>query len=239
MMKRSDGRVYDELRKTVICKDYIVHAEGSVFIEMGNTRVVCTASLEGKVPKFLQGTGRGWITAEYAMLPRSTAVRMIREATLGRQGGRTLEIQRLIGRSLRAVTNLELLGESTVWIDCDVIQADGGTRSAAITGAFVALYDAFRRMIDAGRLKEMPLVDFVAAVSVGMVDGVPLLDLSFEEDSRAEVDMNVVMTGSGKLIEIQGTAEKKPFTREELEALLRLAEKGIAELVALQKQALL
>jgi ribonuclease PH len=206
---------------------------------MGDTRVVCTATLENKVPRHLQGKGRGWVTAEYAMLPRATPMRTMREATQGRQGGRTLEIQRLIGRSLRAVTNLELLGEQTLWMDCDVIQADGGTRTASITGSFIALYEAFRHMVDQKRLPEMPLSDFVAAVSVGIVDGVPLLDLDFEEDSHAEVDMNVVMTGSGRIIEVQGTAEKTPFTREELEALLDLAGKGIEELVSMQRKALL
>ncbi len=238
-MIREDGRAPDQLRKTVILKDYLPHAEGSVFIEIGNTKVICTATLEPRVPKFLQGSGKGWITAEYAMLPRSTAVRMVRESTVGRPGGRTLEIQRMIGRSLRAVTNLELLGEQTIWVDCDVIQADGGTRSAAITGAFVALYQAFTRMIDQRKLKEMPLNDFVAAVSVGIVEGIPILDLNFGEDSQAEVDMNVVMTGDGRFIEIQGTAEKKSFTRQELDILLELASKGVQELIAMQRQVLL
>ncbi len=237
-MQRKGGRATDQLRETIIRRDYIPHAEGSVLIEMGSTRVVCTATVENKVPRWLQGKGKGWITAEYSMLPRATPERTVREATQGRPGGRTLEIQRLIGRSLRAVSDLEMLGDQTIWIDCDVIQADGGTRTASITGAFIALYDAFRRMVDQKRLPEMPLSDFVAAVSVGIVGGVPLLDLDFEEDSGAEVDMNVVMTGSGRIIEVQGTAEKTPFTREELDALLDLARKGIEELVALQRRAL-
>ncbi len=238
-MKRKDGRAPDELRKTTITRGYIPHAEGSVLIEMGDTRVVCTATLENKVPRFLQGQGKGWVTAEYGMLPRSTPTRMNREASGGRQGGRTLEIQRLIGRSLRAVTNTEIMGEQTIWIDCDVIQADGGTRTASITGSFIALYDAFSFMVDKRRLKEMPLGDFVAAISVGIVGGVPLLDLDFEEDSGADVDMNVIMTGAGKIIEVQGTAEKTPFTREELDAMLALAGKGIDELIALQRKVLL
>ncbi len=238
-MKRRDGRAPDALRNTVITRDYIPHAEGSVLIEMGDTRVVCTATLENKVPRFLQGSGKGWVTAEYGMLPRSTPIRMMREASGGKQGGRTLEIQRLIGRSLRAVSNTELMGEQTIWIDCDVIQADGGTRTASITGSFIALYDAFRKMVDKRRLKEMPLADFVAAISVGIVDGVPLLDLDFAEDSGADVDMNVIMTGTGKIIEVQGTAEKTPFSRDELDAMLALATKGIEELVALQRKVLL
>jgi len=237
-MQRKDGRAPDQLRETVIRRDYIAHAEGSVLIEMGATRVVCTATVENRVPRWLQGKGKGWITAEYSMLPRATPERTLREAIQGRQGGRTLEIQRLIGRSLRAVSDLEMLGEQTIWIDCDVIQADGGTRTASITGSFIALYDAFRRLVDQKRLPEMPLSDFVAAVSVGIVDGVPLLDLDFAEDSGAEVDMNVVMTGSGRIIEVQGTAEKTPFTREELNALLDLAGKGIQELITLQRRAL-
>ncbi len=238
-MKRKDDRAPDALRETTITRGYIPHAEGSVLIEMGGTRVVCTATLENKVPRFLQGQGKGWITAEYGMLPRSTPTRMLREANAGRQGGRTLEIQRLIGRSLRAVSNTDVMGEQTIWIDCDVIQADGGTRTASITGSFVALYDAFSKMVDMRRLKEMPLNDFVAAVSVGIVEGVPLLDLDFPEDSRADVDMNVIMTGSSKLIEVQGTAEKAPFTRQELDSLMDLASKGIEELIALQRRVLL
>lgn len=237
-MRRKGGREPDQLRETSIHRDYIAHAEGSVLIEMGATRVICTATVENKVPRWLQGKGKGWITAEYSMLPRATPERTIREATQGRQMGRTLEIQRLIGRSLRAVSDLDMLGEQTIWIDCDVIQADGGTRTASITGSFIALYDALRRLVDQKRLPEMPLSDFVAAVSVGIVGGVPLLDLDFEEDSGAEVDMNVVMTGNGRIIEVQGTAERNPFTREELNTLLDLAGKGIEELVALQRRAL-
>jgi ribonuclease PH len=238
-MKRRDGRASDALRNTVITRGYIPHAEGSVLIEMGDTRVVCTATLDNKVPRFLQGSGKGWVTAEYGMLPRSTPTRMLREANTGRQGGRTLEIQRLIGRSLRAVSNMEMMGEQTIWIDCDVIQADGGTRTASITGAFIALYDAYSKMVDMRRLKEMPLNDFVAAISVGIVEGVPLLDLDFPEDSHADVDMNVIMTGTGKIIEVQGTAEKIPFSRQELDTLMDLAAKGIDELIALQRKVLL
>jgi ribonuclease PH len=217
----------------------MAHAEGSALVEMGNTRVVCTATLEFKVPQFLRGSGRGWITAEYGMLPRSTRERMNRESVVGRQGGRTLEIQRLIGRSLRAVTDMEALDEYTIWVDCDVIQADGGTRTAAINGAYVALHEAFRRLVDEGRLKEVPLTDAVAAVSVGIVDGVPLLDLDFDEDASAEVDMNVVMTGKGDLVEVQGTAEKRPFSRRELEELLELAHVGIGKILGLQRAVLL
>jgi ribonuclease PH len=221
-----------------IVRGYMAHAEGSALVEMGNTRVVCTATLEFKVPQFLRGSGRGWITAEYGMLPRSTRERMSRESVVGRQGGRTLEIQRLIGRSLRAVTDMEALDEFTIWVDCDVIQADGGTRTAAINGAYVALYEAFRRLVDEGRLKEIPLADAVAAASVGIVEGVPLLDLDFDEDASAEVDMNVVMTGKGDLVEIQGTAEKRPFTRNELEELLELAHTGIGKILRLQRTVL-
>ncbi|MDI6873223.1 ribonuclease PH [Candidatus Solincola sp.] len=238
-MVRRDGRRPDQLRPTRIIRGYMAHAEGSALVEMGNTRVVCTATLEFKVPQFLRGSGRGWITAEYGMLPRSTRERMNRESVVGRQGGRTLEIQRLIGRSLRAVTDMEALDEYTIWVDCDVIQADGGTRTAAINGAYVALHEAFRRLVDEGRLKEVPLTDAVAAVSVGIVDGVPLLDLDFDEDASAEVDMNVVMTGKGDLVEVQGTAEKRPFSRRELEELLELAHVGIGKILGLQRAVLL
>ena len=237
-MARRDGRKPDELRPLKIVRDCMLHAEGSACLEMGSTRVLCTASLEYKVPQFLRGSGRGWVTAEYGMLPRSTQDRMNRESVSGRQGGRTLEIQRLIGRSLRAVTDMEVLKECTIWMDCDVIQADGGTRTAAINGAYVALYDAFRRMVEEKKLAEVPLKEAVAAVSVGIVDGVPLLDLDFEEDAAAEVDMNVVMTGSGNLVELQGTAEKRAFSREELDAVLDLARQGIEQLVWLQNKAL-
>jgi ribonuclease PH len=238
-MARRDGRKPEELRRIKIIRNYSMYAEGSAYIEMGNTVLVCTASLEYKVPQFLRRSGRGWVTAEYGMLPRSTRERMNRESTSGRQGGRTLEIQRLIGRSLRAVVDLEVLNEYTIWVDCDVIQADGGTRTAAINGAYVALYDAFHRLMEDKKLPEMPLTDFVAAVSVGIVAGKPLLDLDFEEDSGAEVDMNVVMTGGGSLVELQGTAEKRTFTREELDEVLNLAQGGIEQVIALQRKALL
>ncbi len=237
-MTRADGRKPDELRPVNAVLDYMTFADGSVFLEVGNTRVICTASQDFRVPQFLRGTGKGWVTAEYAMLPRSTEVRTAREAALGRQGGRTLEIQRLIGRSLRAVTNLEALGEQSIWIDCDVIQADGGTRTAAITGAFMALYQCFKRMVDENKMKEIPLTEFLAAVSVGMVGGTTVLDLDFREDSNADVDMNVVMTGSGRIIEIQGTAEGNPFTEDELGGMLTLARKGINELIAMQRRSL-
>jgi len=238
MMARRDGRKADQLRRLKIVRGCNVHAEGSTCIEMGDTKVVCTASLEYKVPQFLRGSGRGWVTAEYGMLPRSTRERMNRESVAGKQVGRTLEIQRLIGRSLRAVTDLEALKEYTIWMDCDVIQADGGTRTAAINGAYLALYDAFRRMVENKKLPEIPFRDSVAAVSVGIVDGVPLLDLDFEEDERAEVDMNMVMTGAGSLVEVQGTGEKRAFTREELTAVLDLAQQGIEKVAWLQNQAI-
>jgi ribonuclease PH len=237
-MSRRDGRKPDEMRRMKITRNYIAHAEGSACVEMGKTIVVCTASLEFKVPQFLRGSGRGWVTAEYGMLPRSTQERMNRESVSGRQGGRTLEIQRMIGRSLRAVTDLEAMKEYTVWLDCDVIQADGGTRTAAINGAYVALYDAFRRMVAEKRLQEVPLTGAVAAMSVGIVGGVPLLDLDFEEDAGAEVDMNVVMTSSGDMVELQGTAEKRAFSRGELDAVLDLAQEGIDKVVWLQNRAL-
>jgi ribonuclease PH len=235
-MLRRDGRKPESLRNIKITRDFNMYAEGSAYIEMGKTQVACTASLEYKVPQFLRGSGRGWVTAEYGMLPRSTRERMNRESTSGRPGGRTLEIQRLIGRSLRAVSDLNALSEYTIWVDCDVIQADGGTRTAAINAAYVALYDAFRFMVDGKKLTEIPLNDFVAAVSVGIVDGKLLLDLDFEEDSRAEVDMNVVMTGSGTLVELQGTAEKRTFTRDELDEVLNLAQSGIERIVSLQRK---
>ncbi len=238
-MVRKDGRQPDQLRPMRIVRGYISHAEGSALVEMGKTRVVCTATLEFRVPQFLRGSGRGWVTAEYGMLPRSTRERMNRESVVGRQGGRTLEIQRLIGRSLRAVTDMEALDEYTIWVDCDVIQADGGTRTAAINGAYVALHEAFRRLVDEGRLREIPLTDAVAAVSVGIVDGVPLLDLDFDEDAAAEVDMNVVMTGKGDLVEVQGTAEKRPFTAWELEKMLDLARRGVERVLGLQRAVLL
>ena len=231
---RKDGRRADEIRPVVITRDYLRHPKGSVLIEMGDTRVICAASVEEGVPPFLKNTGRGWLTAEYAMIPSSTHERSVRESSRGKVGGRTHEIQRLIGRALRAVTDLTAFGERTIHIDCDVIQADGGTRTASITGAFVALVDAFRRLRAEGIVDRMPVRDFVSAVSVGLVDGRMLLDLQYEEDSRAEVDMNIVMTRGGLFIEVQGTAEGAPFTRERLEGLTDLAATGIAMLT--QKQ---
>jgi ribonuclease PH len=238
-MARTDGRKPEELRPMRIRRGCNMYAEGSAEIEMGRTKVICTASFEYKLPQFLRGSGRGWVTGEYGMLPRSTKERMNREASMGRQGGRTLEIQRLIGRSLRAVTDMNALGEYTIWVDCDVIQADGGTRTAAINGAYVALYDAFRKLVEDRKLPEVPLSDFVAAISVGIVDGKPMLDLDFEEDVNAEVDMNIVMTGSGNLVELQGTAEKRCFDRQELDEILDLARNGIEHIVALQRKSLM
>jgi ribonuclease PH len=235
---RHDGRTFDQLRKTTITPDYIKNADGSVLMEMGDTRVICTASLEEKVPPFLKNTGQGWLTSEYGMLPRSTSSRVSREATQGRQSGRTQEIQRLVGRALRAVTNLHALGERTIWIDCDVLQADGGTRTASITGGYVALVLAFYRLVEEKLLNHLPLRDYVAAVSVGIVNQRPLLDLNFPEDSRADVDMNIVCTGEGHFVEIQGTAEKRPFVDGDLQEMLRLGNKGIRELVRLQHKAL-
>lgn len=235
---RHSQRAADALREVRITRHYTRHAEGSVLIEFGDTKVICTASVDESVPPFLRGTGKGWVTAEYGMLPRSTHSRMRREAASGKQSGRTQEIQRLIGRSLRAVVDLEKLGERQIQIDCDVIQADGGTRTASITGAFIALSDAITALMAAGKLAANPLRDHIAAISVGIVGGVPLLDLDYPEDSACETDMNVVMTGSGQFVEVQGTAEGVPFSRDEMNALLALAEKGINELVNLQKQSL-
>ena len=235
---RKDGRRADEIRPVVITRDYLRHPKGSVLIEMGDTRVICAASVEEGVPPFLKNTGRGWLTAEYAMIPSSTHERSVRESSRGRVGGRTHEIQRLIGRALRAVTDLTAFGERTIHIDCDVIQADGGTRTAAITGAFVALVDAFRKLRAEGLVDRVPVRDFVSAVSVGLVDGRMLLDLQYEEDSRAEVDMNIVMTRGGLFIEVQGTAEGAPFTRERLEGLTDLAATGIALLTQKQIESL-
>uniref|UniRef100_A0A7C4EJK4 Ribonuclease PH n=1 Tax=Thermodesulfovibrio aggregans TaxID=86166 RepID=A0A7C4EJK4_9BACT len=232
---RPDGRKNDELRPIRIIKGFIKNADGSVLFEIGNTRVVCTASIENKVPPFLKDQKKGWITAEYGMLPRSTPTRMIRESTAGRVGGRTHEIQRLIGRSLRAVVDLEKIGERTIWIDCDVIEADGGTRTASITGGYIALCEAIKKAINAGMIEEDPVKDSIAAVSVGIVTGEPRLDLCYAEDSQAEVDMNVVMTGSGKFVELQGTAEIIPFSRENLLQLISLAEKGIREIIRIIK----
>ena len=234
-LARTDGRVAGQLRPTRMTPSFTMHAEGSVLIESGQTRVVCTASVEDRVPPFLRNTGKGWVTAEYGMLPRATSTRTQREASAGKVGGRTQEIQRLIGRSLRSVTKLADLGERTIWIDCDVIQADGGTRTASITGGFVALVLALQKMRSAGQLKSLPVVDHVAAISVGVVENTPLLDLAYSEDSRAEVDMNVVKTGDGRFIEVQGTAEGPPFERRALDDLLALADQGIKELVALQR----
>jgi len=232
---RSDERAHDQLRDTTLTPHYLMHAEGSVLIQAGNTKVICAASVEDRVPQFLRNTGKGWVTAEYGMLPRATSTRTQREASAGKVGGRTQEIQRLIGRSLRSVTNLPALGERTIWIDCDVIQADGGTRTASITGAFVALALALEKMRARGIINAIPLSDYVAAISVGIVDNEPLLDLAYEDDSRAEVDMNIVKTGNGRFIEVQGTAETMPFARDALLMLLDLADAGIKELVQKQK----
>ena len=232
---RSDRRPPDQLRHTVLTPHYLDQAEGSVLIEAGRTKVICTASVEDRVPPFLRNTGKGWITAEYGMLPRATNTRMTREASAGKVGGRTQEIQRLIGRSLRSVANLSALGERTIWIDCDVIQADGGTRTASITGGFVALALALDTLRSRDQLKSIPLSDYVAATSVGIVDGEPLLDLAYEDDSRAEVDMNVVMTGTERFIEVQGTAEAMPFGRDSLNTLLDLAHSGIKQLIDKQR----
>jgi ribonuclease PH len=234
-MTRIDGRSPGELRPTRITPGFLMHAEGSVLIEVGRTRVVCSASVEERVPPFLRNTGKGWVTAEYGMLPRATSTRTQREATAGKVGGRTQEIQRLIGRSLRSVTRLPELGERTIWVDCDVIQADGGTRTASITGGFVALVLALQRLRETGAIKAVPIQDHVAATSVGVVGGLPLLDLAYEEDARAEVDMNIVKTGDGRFIEVQGTAEGPPFERQALDDLMALADTGIRELVALQR----
>jgi ribonuclease PH len=232
---RNDGRQPNKLRPVTITRRYIKSAEGSVLIEVGDTRVVCTASVENKVPPFLRNSGQGWVTAEYGMLPRSTDSRMQREATRGKVSGRTQEIQRLIGRSLRSVVDLTKLGDRTIWIDCDVIQADGGTRTASITGACIALFDALAYMRKNRDIKTMPLKDFVAATSVGIVNGQVLLDLNYHEDSKAQVDMNVVMTGSGKFVEIQGTAEEDPFSEEEMQSMLAMAKSGINELIQIQR----
>jgi len=235
---RSDQRRQDQLRPVRIQPNFLATAEGSALIELGNTRVLCAATVEETVPSFLRGSGKGWITAEYAMLPRATVTRTPREVTKGRPSGRTHEIQRLIGRSLRAVVNTDKLGERSIIVDCDVLQADGGTRTAAITGAWVAVAIAINRLVGFGTLRTSPLRDRVAATSVGIVDGTPMLDLCYEEDSKADVDMNLVMTGSGHFVEIQATAEKVAFDDQRLAALLSLARRGIAELVEIQKQAL-
>ena len=237
--QRTDNRAADQLRPVKITRHYTMHAEGSVLIEFGNTKVLCTASVEDRVPPHKKGSGEGWVTAEYGMLPRATHTRSSREAAKGKQTGRTQEIQRLIGRSLRAVFDLKKLGERTISLDCDVIQADGGTRTASITGAFVAAQDAVNQLIAQGKLTESPIIQSVAAISVGIVQGTPLLDLEYTEDSACDTDMNVVMTGAGHYIEVQGTAEGAAFSRKEMDALLLLAEKGIGELVIMQQQSLL
>ena len=235
---RTDQRQPGQMRPVKVTTDYLLTAEGSALIEIGNTRVLCAASVEESVPSFLRGAGKGWVTAEYSMLPRATATRTPREVSKGRQSGRSMEIQRLIGRSLRSVVDLAALGERSVILDCDVIQADGGTRTAAITGAYIAMSAALGQLVRFGALKRSPLRDFVAATSVGIVGGTPMLDLCYEEDVKAEVDMNVVMTGSGRFVEVQGTAEGAPFSRGELDSLLDLAAAGITDIVAAQKAAL-
>ena len=237
-VQRPGNRAHDALRPVRITRGYTMHAEGSVLIEFGHTKVLCTASVEEKVPPHKRGSGEGWVTAEYGMLPRATHTRSDREAAKGTQSGRTQEIQRLIGRSLRAVFDLQALGERTISLDCDVLQADGGTRTAAITGAFVAAQDAVNKLLADGKLTTSPIKDHVAAISVGILDGQPLLDLEYVEDSTCDTDMNVVMTGAGHYVEVQGTAEGVAFTRKEMDVLLALAEKGISELIVAQKEAL-
>ncbi len=238
MVKRIDGRKDDEIRKIKITRNYISHTEGSVFIEMGNTRIVCTATAEDKVPKFLAGKGSGWITAEYDMIPGSAPQRIIRPQTLGRINGRTHEIQRLIGRSLRSIADLSKIGERTIWIDCDVIEADGGTRTASITGSFIALFDCMHSLVDKKIIGEMPIESFLAAVSVGIVNGNILVDLCFEEDSKAQVDMNVVMNSKKELIEVQSTAEITPFSREDFDRMMEKATAAVAEIIDIQKKTL-
>ncbi|MFW6267433.1 MAG: ribonuclease PH [Halanaerobium sp.] len=235
---RTDGRKMDQLRDVEITRNYTKYAEGSVLVETGDTMVLCNVSIEDSVPYFLRGQNKGWLTAEYSLLPRATQDRNIREAAKRKLSGRTQEIQRLIGRSLRAIIDLNKMGERTIWVDCDVLQADGGTRTASITGAYVALVDAINFLLDEGKLYENPIKGFMAATSVGIVDGTPMLDLCYEEDFKAQVDMNIAMTDKGEIIEIQGTAEEHPFSREELDRLYDLAEKGIIELIEEQKLAL-
>jgi len=235
-MSRNDGRAPNQMRDVSIKKNFIKHAEGSVLIQVGDTKVICNASVEEKVPPFLRDKKKGWVTAEYSMLPRSTHTRMSRESSRGKVSGRTQEIQRLIGRSLRAVVDMEKLGERTIWIDCDVIQADGGTRTASITGAFVAMCLAMKQLKKEKKIDTIPIKDFVAATSVGVLAGKKILDLEYSEDSIAEVDMNIVKTGSGGFVEIQGTAEQEPFTDKDMDAMLSLANKGIKELILLQKK---
>ena len=235
---RQDGRRQDELRKVQITKDYIKYAEGSCLMEVGETKVIATASVEDAVPSFLRGQKTGWITAEYGMIPRSCKTRVRREVSKGSPGGRTHEIQRLIGRSMRSVVDMSKLGERTIWLDCDVIQADGGTRCASITGSFIAMALALEKMRRDGLIERVPISDYVAAISVGILDSVPVLDLNYDEDSKAEVDMNVVMTGEGKFIEIQGTAEKKPFDKKQMNVLLSLAKGGVEKLIGIEKKTL-
>lgn len=237
-MKRIDGRKFDEIRKVNITRNFLKHPQGSVLIEMGDTKVICSAMIEDRVPPFLKGKGTGWVTAEYSMLPSSTITRKRREASRGKLEGRTQEIKRLIGRAIRSVVDLDVLGERTIWIDCDVIQADGGTRTASITGGFVALMDALHILLEKGEITHIPVKKFLAAISVGIVDNNPILDLCYEEDSNAMVDMNVVMAEDGKFVEVQGTGEECPFSREELNELLRLAELGNMELINIQKEIL-
>lgn len=238
MVKRIDNRKNDRLREIKVTRNYISHADGSVFIEMGKTRIVCTATVEDKVPRFLAGKGSGWITAEYDMIPGAAPQRIVRAQTTGRINGRTHEIQRLIGRSLRSVVDLNKIGERTIWIDCDVIEADGGTRTASITGSFIALFDCMHSLIEKKIIDTMPIENFLAAVSVGIVDGEILVDLCFEEDSRAQVDMNVVMDSKGELIEVQSTAELKPFSREDFDKMLEKATSAIKEIIEIQKKIL-
>jgi len=233
-MVRSDGRGLDKIRSVKITRNYVKYAEGSCLIELGNTRVICTASVEEFVPQFLKGSLTGWVSAEYGMIPRSCKTRIRRD----KNSGRTFEIQRLIGRSLRTVVDMSILGERTIWIDCDVTQADGGTRTASITGSFIALVDALHKIKREGMIRRMPIKDYVAATSVGMFKGNLLLDLNYEEDSKADLDMNIVMTGKGKFIEVQGTAEKEPFSKQEMDKLFGLAEKGIGQLIDIQKEAI-
>ncbi|MBF0096599.1 MAG: ribonuclease PH [Magnetococcales bacterium] len=238
-MSRANGRRADQLRPVTLTRHVNSHAEGSCLIECGTTRVLCTASVEERVPAWMRDQNRGWVTGEYGMLPRATHDRTPRESAQGKQGGRTLEIQRLIGRSLRSVVNLELLGKRTIWIDCDVLQADGGTRTASITGGFVALMDACSWLKEKGKIRNLPVTDFLAAISCGLVDGQPLLDLDYGEDSRCGADMNFVMTGAGRFVEVQGTAEGYPFSRDEFTALAAMAEGGIGQLIAAQRRVLL
>lgn len=235
---RHNERANNQLRPVKITRNYIKHAEGSCLIEVGDTKVICTATLEDRVPPFMRNGGKGWVTAEYSMLPRATETRNARESAKGKLSGRTMEIQRLIGRALRSVVKLEAMGERTIWLDCDVIQADGGTRTASITGAFIAMVDAMRKLVENGTWKELPITDFLAATSVGMIEGETRLDLDYKEDSSAIVDMNVVMTGSGKFVELQGTGEEAPFSYEELQELLGFAKSGITDLINAQKEAL-